>query len=755
MLEEKDLRTFRVIFLCLITAIICLVSTERAVFAAEVVDQSNLPEWAGGWTHINPDPNGQARMWQTFTPDYSNITAVEIDILTVNPGDFNDLITIEIAKEGEILASTEHNVEYGFEGLLRFEFDETVPVIPGELYELKVHDTGLTRFGWKYASNTYDAGTRYVSASERPGTDWFFRTYSLKPHILYVDDDAAGANNGSSWENAYVYLQDALADANSTEKPVEIRVAQGIYRPNQRMLQTPGDGDNTFTLINEVTLKGGYAGFDKPDPNARNWDLYKSVLSGDLNGDDVEVEDPCDMLLIESHRSDNSPVVVRAYYTDATTVLDGFVITGGCFMDMYTVPSTGGAGMHIYQGSPTILNCTFTGNAAYYIGGGLLNRCGSNPTLVNCAFTGNYAGSGGGIYNNSNMSAPWTISEKSHPTLVSCTFDNNYALKNGGGMYNSASNPTLIDCTFYCNQITGPYSGSTRGSHTGGGGGIYNSNSNPILTNCLFSENSAGDGGGTCNVADSNVTLTDCTFNGNLASDRGGGLSNLDDCNLTMTNCLIVGNWAEFYGGGIQSKSELTLSNCTIVGNRTNSYDGGGIYFQVGRISNSIIYGNITPRIEGSEIAQGPHGQAGCRPELIKVTHSVVGSDPNAFDIPSCYSGEWLYANPLFANPGYWDANDTPDDPNDDFWIDGDYHLKSQAGRWDPASQSWIQDDVTSPCIDAGDPNSPVGDEPFPNGGIINMGAYGGTAEASKSFTSELFQASPGLIRAYGFKSGK
>ncbi len=42
-------------------------------------------------------------------------------------------------------------------------------------------------------------------------------------------------------------------------------------------------------------------------------------------------------------------------------------------------------------------------------------------------------------------------------------------------------------------------------------------------------------------------------------------------------------------------------------------------------------------------------------------------------------------------------------------------------------------DAATSPCIDAGDPNSPVGDEPQPNGGRINMGAYGGTAEASKS----------------------
>jgi hypothetical protein len=94
--------------------------------------------------------------------------------------------------------------------------------------------------------------------------------------------------------------------------------------------------------------------------------------------------------------------------------------------------------------------------------------------------------------------------------------------------------------------------------------------------------------------------------------------------------------------------------------------------------------------------------------------------------------------DPCFSQPGHWeDPCNTPDTLWDDVWVDGNYHLKSQAGRWDPDSQDWLQENATSPCIDAGNPMGPVGHEPFPNGGIINMGAYGGTAEASKSYFGE------------------
>ena len=62
-----------------------------------------------------------------------------------------------------------------------------------------------------------------------------------------------------------------------------------------------------------------------------------------------------------------------------------------------------------------------------------------------------------------------------------------------------------------------------------------------------------------------------------------------------------------------------------------------------------------------------------------------------------------------------------------------DFHLRSEHGRWSAAASAWVKDAVTSPCIDAGDPRDTCEREPEPNGGRVNMGAYGNTAEASKS----------------------
>jgi hypothetical protein len=63
----------------------------------------------------------------------------------------------------------------------------------------------------------------------------------------------------------------------------------------------------------------------------------------------------------------------------------------------------------------------------------------------------------------------------------------------------------------------------------------------------------------------------------------------------------------------------------------------------------------------------------------------------------------------------------------------GDYHLRSERGRYWPEHDVWVLDDVTSPCVDVGDPSMGPVNERMPNGGRINMGAYGGTPYASMS----------------------
>jgi len=385
--------------------------------------------------------------------------------------------------------------------------------------------------------------------------------------IIYVDGDSNGLDHGSSWGNAFKYLQDALASARTMGQPVEIRVAQGIYVPDRGVNQIAGNRGATFGLIDGVCLKGGYAGISSPDPNARDVYRHRTVLSGDLLGNDSPTGFP-ESLWRETTRSDNSNHVVTGVRVTAAAVLDGFSITGG----YHAVIQRDGD----FQGGPGV-----------YLEG-------ASPTLANCWLHGNYIRSGG-----------------------------------GGGLFSSeGGQPTVI--------------------------------------NCVFSENRAGAGGAICNWNSNGAKVINCTFYNNWAS-RGGAIYN---------RCVV--------------------SNCILWGNQPNE----------------ISQEKFGPDVTYSDIAGGWPGQGN------------------------------VDVDPCFVRVGYWaDPNnvDVPVDPNrpNAVWVDGDYHLRSQAGRWDPNSQSWVKDDVTSPCIDAGDPNSPIGDEPSPNGGRINMGAYGGTAEASKSVTSQ------------------
>lgn len=344
--------------------------------------------------------------------------------------------------------------------------------------------------------------------------------------VRYVKWDAAGANNGTSWTDAYLDLQSALTVASNGE---EVWVAAGTYKP------TAGtDRTKSFVLKNGVAVYGGFAGIET-SLIQRNPSENITVLSGDIGN----VND----------YSDNSYHVVVGSNTNNSAVLDGFTVTGGNANQTQT--DTGG-GMLNYRGSPTVSNVTFSGNSAGR-GGGMYNggdseivTSGSHPILNNVIFDGNSAIEGGGMENQFYSSPP----------LTNVTFINNIAVRSGGGMINfHFSNPTLTSVTF-------------SGNSAFAGGGMANFQSSPFLTNITFHENSATDFGGALFNSSNMLSLVNTTINGNMAA-QGGGIYNEYVNNHSITNSILFGN----AGGEIYNYSGTPIVTYSIV---QGGYPGTG-----------------------------------------------------------------------------------------------------------------------------------------------------------------------------------
>ncbi len=472
---------------------------------------------------------------------------------------------------------------------------------------------------------------------------------------IYVDASASGNNDGSSWADAYNYLQDALADADSLGVPVEIWVAAGNYKPDVNSAVPGGSGDQTatFQLINGVAIYGGFAG-GEASLDERDWETYETVLSGDLYGDDD--------LVIEPGTGGGSPgenCAEAGPINRGATAFSTFGSTtdgpGDCptYHDIwyvYTAEYTGyyrvsvaqsgsySASFSVYEGAtcpPTVLLAceprdallTVTEDTDYLIRVGgkwsgstgtgtitvtrdvladnsyhVVTGSGTEPNAVLDGFTitgGNSAGSGtkqygGGMYNYAGS-----------PTVANCTFSGN-AAREGGGMYNrESSNPTVSNCMF------------SENSANYGGGGMYNiGGSSPTVTDCTFSGNSARRSGGGMNGGDGAImnctfignsavndgggmygvggAITNCTFSANSAGATGGGMTN-HQSSVMVTNCSFSGNSANWEGGGMQNQQWIspTVTNCTFIGNSAN--EGGGMknHWQSSpTVTNCIFSGN-------------------------------------------------------------------------------------------------------------------------------------------------------------------
>ncbi len=333
-----------------------------------------------------------------------------------------------------------------------------------------------------------------------------------------------------------------------------------------------------------------------------------------------------------------------------------------------------GGAIYCSYSSPTITNNSLRGNSAEF--GGAIYCYKRRPMIRDNAITGNIAGYGGGIcaercgrvtivYNLISQNrgrGAGVCFMVSHGTLRKNTITDNFTLSGGGGVLCSySSNPVIEDNIINANSAWW-------------GGGISSSHSEPWIHGNTITGNSASAGGGGIDCTrSSNPIIEHNTVADNHSDEYGGGISCHRDCQPTIRYNTICGNSAT-NGGGIachDSSGAPEITNNTISGNSAD-FGGGGIYcarYSSPIVVNTILWGDTAPL--DPEI----HRTWNCDPE---VTYC---------DVQGGWEGQGnIDVDPLFVDP-----------------VARDFHLQ-----------------LGSPCINAGDPNSP----PDPDGTRADMGAF-------------------------------
>lgn len=440
--------------------------------------------------------------------------------------------------------------------------------------------------------------------------------------VVYVNPFAIGANNGTSWANAYTNLQTAL----QSNTAAEIWVVAGVYKPGAL-------ASSTFTLQTQ-TLRGSFIGTESNllGRTAEYLAAHPTILSGDLGGG-----------IKATHVMTKSVV--------GTATLEGIVVRDG-----YSTGANDGAGLLLNDGSVSISYCLFMSNTTGRAGGAIYAAAASdglslyrtvflgnvaNGRTVGAVVSGNYEGdglAGGDIC---------LYSVAFNPSISQCAFIgsranvvNNGSYYYGGGSiavrFSGADNNITIasssfsDCRapfasggaiFWKSEVCSgsakigrlTVTGSTFTNCMAGwhGGAIivgdestasYYTSSFISIEDSVFSFNtvftnyygfSIGEGGaikwGMGNESCSKtIRMKRCRFIGNVAGSNGGALAmpgvliNVAASNVcNIANSIFAGNTVvdpAGYGGAISSRGVGAFYNCTFVDNRATNSSGGAIY---------------------------------------------------------------------------------------------------------------------------------------------------------------------------------
>jgi hypothetical protein len=307
----------------------------------------------------------------------------------------------------------------------------------------------------------------------------------------------------------------------------------------------------------------------------------------------------------------------------------------------------------------------------------------------------------------------------------------------GGGIHVGNSVGPLLMYNYITNNTAFKPQGSTTGGYGGGidcrnyayanvtnntiignfaeaaGGGVHigPKSSCLIKNNRILENKTIGEAGGGIYCYDKTTAwIIGNEIIGNIAETaNGGGIWQWESLGGVIEDNIIVGNIAtptlpwgsEGRGGGIGELISATLiRNNLVCGNKAK--EGGGIWIQGGgacKVVNNTVVGNIAD-LSGAGIAVAYNVFSPIINNIVADNGSgggiYVEPDPELFSEPNViandtwnnqggnYTGDIndltgtagnISADPCFVDAGYWDANDTPEDPNDDYWVQGDYHI--------------------------------------------------------------------------------
>lgn len=341
---------------------------------------------------------------------------------------------------------------------------------------------------------------------------------------VYVDADATGAGDGTSWADAYTSLSDAIAAAPAGE---QIWIADGTYTP---------PAESSFFIDKSLALVGGFNGtetmMDERDPAAN-----VVILSGDVAGDDSPFD-------YNTNKTDNALHVVQV----------DSLITEGVIFD----------GLSIIRGRTQEYD-EEEPDFTLYSGAGILAF--SPIGVNNVSFTENYAGDGAAI----DLEGAGTVGS----SITNIFAEENVATHRGIVQIFATGNILVQGSTFQFNT-------TDRGSVYATG------SVNVLIDNCTFDSNSTpGRAGGVGLISSFPVAITNSTFNNNVAANGGalyvataaGRVRNPDE--LIIDNCTFSNNAAGNFGGAVLNLDyNWRITNTVFDGNTIDSGVSGGIHAQ-------------------------------------------------------------------------------------------------------------------------------------------------------------------------------